>query len=144
MAMAGYLLLFFALAGLSNAREVSLVLVKDAVNQVSIYSSTCSVLAYWAASPCKILAKQNPSITNRVPCASTAHRLATTSGRAAAAELISGSCIRKGGRGATLWRIVSTAAKRHLERPRYGRAQRLSEASSPTMKQSMESSIIGT
>ena len=35
MTIAGYLLLFLSLAGLSNAREVSLVLVKGAVNQVS-------------------------------------------------------------------------------------------------------------
>ena len=45
MMMAGYLLLFFALAGLSNAREMSLVLVKDAVNQVSTVGRAVSLHA---------------------------------------------------------------------------------------------------
>ena len=53
MAMAGYLLLFFALAGLSNAREVSLVLVKDAVNQVS----TAVSLHTGQRVPCKNFSK---------------------------------------------------------------------------------------
>ena len=94
--MTGYLLLCLALAALGDAREMSLVLVKDALNEVPSYC--CSSIYSTAHSLC------------RERCVWTDPRLVTTSGRAAAVEPTSGSCTRAEVGGASLNWNASAAA----------------------------------